>query len=177
MGESAILAIGDLARETGTKVQTIRWYEEVGVLPPAIRTAGNQRRYDRRHLERLGFVRHARELGFPLAAIRELLALTDHPEASCTAVDSIARRQLQEVRSKITRLQALECEFERMIDSCGQGCIGDCRVIQVLADRSHGHCLSTNHHHPPFLDAADPGGADRRADQVITSARGAQSRT
>jgi DNA-binding transcriptional MerR regulator len=177
MVENRMLAIGDLARETGTKVQTIRWYEEVGVLPPAIRTAGNQRRYDRRHLERLGFVRHARELGFPLAAIRELLALADHPEASCTAADSIARRQLQEVRSKIARLQALEREFERMIDSCGQGCIGDCRVIEVLADRSHGHCLSTDHHHPRALDAAGADGADRRVDQMLTPARGARSRT
>ena len=177
MAENSMLAIGDLARETRTKVQTIRWYEEVGVLSPAIRTAGNQRRYDRRHLERLGFVRHARELGFPLAAIRELLALADHPKASCTAADSIARRQLHEVRSKIARLQALEREFERMIDSCGQGCIGDCRVIEVLADRSHGHCLSTDHHNPRVSDAAGADGADRRVDQVLTPAREARSRT
>ena len=71
--------IGQLAERTGCKVQTIRYYEQIALMPKAARTAGNQRRYGRWHLERLAFVRHSRELGFSLEAIRELLSLVDNP--------------------------------------------------------------------------------------------------
>lgn len=140
------LPIGELARRTGTKVQTIRYYEEIGLLPAPARTAGNQRAYARRHLERLAFVRHARELGFPLPAIREMLALGDDPNQPCHAVDAIARRQLAAVRSRIARLRALEAELERMLARCGgQGRVADCRVIEILADHSHARCLDPTH--------------------------------
>lgn len=142
------LPIGELARRTGTKVQTIRYYEEIGLLPPPARTAGNQRAYGRRHLDRLAFVRHARELGFPLPAIRELLALADDPERPCDAADEIAQRQLAAVRSRIVRLQALEAELDRMLARCEGGRIADCRVIEVLADQSHAHCLDPSHGGP-----------------------------
>ena len=92
------LTIGQLASQTGCKVQTIRYYEQIALMPEAARTAGNQRRYYRWHLERLAFIRHSRELGFPLDAIRELLSLADNPERSCEAADRIARRQLEQVR-------------------------------------------------------------------------------
>src|SRR5690606_16708953 len=79
--------IGDLAQQTGCKVQTIRYYEEIGLMPEPARTAGNQRRYSQKHGDRLAFIRHSRELGFPLDAIRELLSLADHPEQSCGSAD------------------------------------------------------------------------------------------
>lgn len=139
------LPIGELARRTGTKVQTVRYYEAIGLLPAPARTAGNQRAYGRAHLERLAFVRHARELGFPLPAIRELLALGDDPDQPCQAVDAIARRQLSAVRSRMARLQALEAELERMLAQCGQGRVADCHVIEVLADHSHARCLDPSH--------------------------------
>ena len=84
--------IGDLARETGCKVQTIRYYEEIGLMPEPARTAGNQRRYGQRHVDRLAFIRHSRELGFPLDAIRELFSLADHPSSPVRPRDLIARR-------------------------------------------------------------------------------------
>jgi DNA-binding transcriptional MerR regulator len=90
------IGIGDLARTTGCKVQTIRYYEEIGLMPEPARTAGNQRRYDQRHVDRLAFIRHSRELGFSLEAIRELLSLSDRPEQPCDAVDQLARRQLEQ---------------------------------------------------------------------------------
>ena len=134
------LPIGTLARQTATKVQTIRYYEQVGLLTPPARTEGNQRRYSTRDAERLAFIRHARELGFSLDMIRELLALTDNPECSCAVADELAARHLNEVRSRILRLRALETELERMVRECSQGQVANCRVIEVLAD--HRHCLT-----------------------------------
>lgn len=135
--------IGRLGRETGCKVPTIRYYEQIGLLPPAARTAGNHRVYGRRHRERLGFIRHCRELGFPLEAVRELLGMMDRPEQSCAAADALAQRQLVQVRSRIARLQAMEEELERMVEDCAGGKVCDCRIVEVLGD--HALCLHDHH--------------------------------
>lgn len=137
------LTIGLLAGRTGCKVQTIRYYEQIGLMPEPLRTAGNQRRYGPQHLERLAFIRHSRELGFPLDTIRKLLSLSDDPGQSCDAADRIARAQLGQVESRIARLRALKAELKRMIVQCQGGKIADCRVIEVLAD--HTHCLARHH--------------------------------
>lgn len=135
--------IGRLARETGCKVQTIRYYEEIGVMPAPNRTEGNQRRYGPRHMERLAFIRHSRQLGFPLEAIRQLLSLADSPDQPCETADWIARTQLREVESRIVRLQALKTELHRMVEQCEGGQVADCRVIEVLRD--HANCLYEDH--------------------------------
>lgn len=150
-------SIGQLAGQTGSKVQTIRYYEQIGLMPEPLRTVGNQRRYGPKHLERLAFIRHSRELGFPLGAIRELLSLADVPDRSCAAADAIAHRQLEAVERRIKRLQALKVELKRMIGQCQGGTICDCHVIEVLADATHGHCQSDRHGMPdpdrPLVDA------------------------
>lgn len=138
-------SIGDLAARGGTKVETIRYYEKVGLMPQAARTAGNHRAYTRAHADRLAFIRHSRELGFPLDSIRALLALSDDPDRPCTQVDVIARTHLGEVRRRIDRLQALEAELARMVEACGCGRVAECRVIGVLADHTHAHCLTPDH--------------------------------
>ncbi len=125
--------IGRLAARAGCKVQTIRYYEQIGLLPPPARTAGNHRIYERSHLERLAFIRHARELGFTLDAVRELLALSDDPERPCEEVDRIARAHLREVKCRIARLSGLEAELERMVVSCSGGRVAECRVVEALA--------------------------------------------
>jgi Cu(I)-responsive transcriptional regulator len=130
------IGIGDLARRTGCKVQTIRYYEEIGLMPAPSRTAGNQRRYDERHVDRLAFIRHSRELGFSLPAIRELLSLSDRPEQPCDAVDQLARRQLEQVEQRMARLATLKSELERMIQQCAGGRVRDCRIIEALSDRT-----------------------------------------
>lgn len=127
------LTIGELAVQTSCKIQTIRYYEQVGLMPKPARTTGNQRRFGRKHLERLAFIRHSRELGFPLDAIRELMRLADSPDRSCEVVDRIAKRQLQQVENRITRLEALKDELKRMIRQCRGGRVADCRIIQALA--------------------------------------------
>jgi len=138
-------SIGDLARAEGCKVQTIRHYEQVGLMPPPPRTAGNQRRYGPAHLARLGFIRHGRELGFSLPAIREMLALSDDPERPCEEVDAVARDQLADVEKRIGRLEGLRGELRRMIRDCEGGKVGDCRILEVLSDHSHRHCLADRH--------------------------------
>lgn len=135
-----MLSIGTLAKRTGTKVQTIRYYEQIGLLPEPGRTAGGQRRYGDAELDRLAFVRHARQLGFSLEAIRELLDLSDHPDQSCHDADSIARRQLKQVEQRIARLDALRTELRRMIHECSGGNTADCKVLEVLRD--HSECLT-----------------------------------
>lgn len=143
------LTIGDLSRRTGCKVQTIRYYEQIGLLPEPERSSGNQRLYSPMHSDRLAFVRHARELGFPLDSIRELLSLADHPSQSCEAADSIARSQLSLVETRIARLKSLKRELERMVEQCQGGKVAECRVIEVLAD--HSQCLSDAHEKPGSL--------------------------
>tara|TARA_R110002110_G_scaffold3665_2_gene18931 strand:+ start:7456 stop:7896 length:441 start_codon:yes stop_codon:yes gene_type:complete len=138
--EIAMLTIGTLARRTGTKVQTIRYYEQIGLMPEPGRTAGGQRRYGEADLDRLAFVRHARQLGFTLEAIRELLDLSDHPGKSCQEADQIARRQLRQVELRMARLEALRTELERMVHECSGGNTADCRVLEVLRD--HSECLT-----------------------------------
>jgi len=138
--------IGALARRTGTKVQTVRYYEQIGLLPEPERSTGGQRRYDKAALDRLAFIRHAREMGFTLGMVRELLDLSDDPARSCEAADAIARRHLDDVNAKLRRLVALKSELERMIGQCRGDRIADCRVIEVLAD--HRECLTRRHTDP-----------------------------
>jgi DNA-binding transcriptional MerR regulator len=141
-----MLTIGKLGAAAGVKVPTIRYYEQIGLLPEADRSAGNQRLYGQATLDRLAFIRHARDLGFRLEAIRDLLSLSDRPDQSCAAADTIARAQLAEVESRIVRLTALKAELERMVVQCSGGRIANCRVIEVLGD--HSLCATDNHHHP-----------------------------
>lgn len=131
-------AIGDLSKRTGVKVPTIRYYEQMGLLDAPERSEGNQRRYERTHLERLAFVRHARDLGLTIDAIRELITLSQHRQAPCTDADRIAADHLATVRDKIARLKKLEHELERIVSHCDGHSIEDCYVIRALSD--HGLC-------------------------------------
>ncbi|GLQ55034.1 MerR family transcriptional regulator [Devosia nitrariae] len=127
------LTIGDLAKATGTKVETIRYYERIGLLPEPGRTGSNYRSYDEEHLGRLSFVRRARDLGFSLDQVRELLGLADQTDRSCEAVDAIARQHLTEVERKIVDLTALRDELAEVIERCNHGTVAECRIIAALA--------------------------------------------
>ena len=136
-------SIGAIARDSNCKVQTIRYYEEIGLLPEPQRTQGNQRVYSHLHFDRLRFIRHSRELGFSLDHIRQVLKLSDGAENSCAKIDRIAKDHLNEVESKIRRLQSLKKELKRMISECAGNRISDCRIVKVLSD--HDLCLTSNH--------------------------------
>lgn len=132
--------IGELSRQTTVKVPTIRYYEQIGLLPEAPRTEGNRRLYGQSEVERLNFIRHSRELGFEIEDIRELLAMAAQPQSSCHQIDSIANNHLIEIDRRIASLTALKAELSRMVDECGHGRVCDCRIIEALAD--HSHCRS-----------------------------------
>lgn len=138
-----MISIGAAARETGIKVPTIRYYEEVGLLTAPERTGSNRRTYDAATVRRLRFIRHARELGFSVEAIRQLLDLSDQPDLSCQQVDIIARSHLAEIDEKIARLTSLRVEVQRMVEEGEHGRVAECRVIEVLGD--HGACLHETH--------------------------------
>lgn len=133
------VAIGEAARYSGVKVPTIRYYEQIGLLPAPLRTEGNRRLYDAPDLRRLAFIRHARELGFEIDAIRGLLVLQDNPDEPCVSADAIARQRLAEVDRRIASLMALRTELERMVTECACGRVAECRVIETLADSTHRH--------------------------------------
>jgi DNA-binding transcriptional MerR regulator len=130
------LTIGDLAARSGTKVQTVRYYEQVGILPKPGRSAGNHRLYGQRDLDRLVFVRRGRELGFSLEDMRRLMSLADRADLSCDEADAIASAHLEEVREKIAQLRSLEEELGRMVSQCRHGTVSDCRVIEALSARN-----------------------------------------
>ena len=135
-----MLTIGALSDQTGVKIPTIRYYEQVGLLNEPQRSAGNQRRYLKQDLERLLFIRHARDLGFSIEAITELIALSGHPGRPCTDATRIACQQLDEVRTKLTRLTRLESDLERIATGCTAGTAQDCYVLASLSD--HGLCAA-----------------------------------
>lgn len=130
------LTIGYLSLETGVKITTIRFYESIGLLKPAARTDANRRTFGNLDIQRLKFIKHARELGFETDAIRDLLKLQDDPMQSCSAADEIARTHLSEVTRRIASLNALKKELTRMINGCAHGQVSKCCVIEILADHS-----------------------------------------
>ena len=135
-----MFSIGELSKRTKVKIPTIRYYETMGLLLASGRTEGNQRRYDVAGLERLSFIKHARDLGFTIEAISSLIKLQEHPDRSCRTASDIAQAQLTQVRAKIKKLRSLENELVRISAGCnGQGISEDCYVLASLAD--HGLCV------------------------------------
>lgn len=136
MPRTSFLKIGALSEATGTKVETIRYYEQIGLLPAPRRTTGNYRAYDQSHLQRLAFIRRGRDLGFSIEQIRKLLELADRKDHACIDVDEIANEHLAEVEWKIASLQALGQELRSLIAQCRRGTIADCRIIEALSPAS-----------------------------------------
>jgi Cu(I)-responsive transcriptional regulator len=129
-----MLTIGELAKATDTKVVTVRYYEQAGLLPPPPRTSGNYRSYGADHLHRLRFIRRCRDLGFTLGQVRDLLCLSSQEDQACCEVDQITAAHLTEIELKIADLTRLADELRRISSQCqGTGRIADCRIIEALA--------------------------------------------
>src|SRR3546814_4738304 len=129
-----MITIGTLSKRTGVNIETIRYYERIKLIPAPSRTESGRRLYGAEDIRRLTFIRHARDLGFDIAAIKTLLALQEMPDASCQEVTQIAADQLEAVESRIRRLLRLRTELTRMILECDNGKVATCRIIEVLAD-------------------------------------------
>jgi len=130
---TANYTIGQLAKATDTKAVTVRYYEQLGLLPSAGRTPSGYRVYTHSERDRLLFIRRARSLGFTLDDVRELLGFADQRDASCAAVDAKVDEQLHQVRTRIRDLMALETELEKLIACCQGGVIEQCRIIDALS--------------------------------------------
>lgn len=126
------LMIGDLGKATNTKVETVRYYERIGLLPAPARSAGNYWTYGVAELGRLSFIRRARDLGFSLDQVRALLGLSDDRTCDCAGIDRIANEHLREVDRKLADLTALRRELKAVIDSCDGGTVAECRIIEAL---------------------------------------------
>jgi DNA-binding transcriptional MerR regulator len=137
------MSIKQAAHESGVKVPTIRYYEQIGLLAAPERDRSNRRVFLPGDLRRLAFIRHARELGFEIEAIRTLLDLQDRPEQPCATADAIAQARLADVNQRIRSLIALRTELETMVEGCRHGHVSECRVIEVLAD--HAECVHDRH--------------------------------
>ncbi len=125
--------IGQLARLTGVKAVTIRYYEKADLLPAARRTASGYRLYSSVERDRLRFIRRCRHLGLGLDDVKALLRLSDEREAPCHQVDDIIHQQREHVRDRIRDLQALEQELDRLEGACRAETIGECKIIESLS--------------------------------------------
>jgi Cu(I)-responsive transcriptional regulator len=125
--------IGTLGKLTGVNIETIRYYERIGLLPKPARNSGNYRVYGDTHVRRLTFIRKVRDLGFPIEAVRRMLALSDQPDRPCGEVDSLVVEQMREVERKIADLEILRVELDRLAHQCRGGLVSDCRIIEALS--------------------------------------------
>lgn len=131
------LTIGQLAAQTGVTPEAIRYYEREGVVPQALRRgAGRYRRYSQADAERLSFIKHARDLGFSLDDVRELLSLAEDPARVCSDVDALARAHLERVEAKLVQLRALRSELEHLVAECRGGrSVAECQILRALGAR------------------------------------------
>ena len=128
-----MMKIGEIARATGLKVETVRFYEAEGLIAPPERTGGNYRFYNRAHLNRLSFIKRSRDLGFTLDQVKELLRLADNRQGACVEVDMIAGHHVAAIDRKLADLTALRTELVRSLQCCEGTTIAECRIIEVLS--------------------------------------------
>lgn len=137
-------SIGELSKRCGVKVVTIRYYEQNGLMPEPRRSPSGQRRYTDLHIQRLGFIRHARELGFAPEAVQDLLNLADHPTAPCDNAHNLAQKHLDDIENRIADLERLRDELQIM-SKCHEQDAGHCKILEAIGDFDHGHCQHEQH--------------------------------
>lgn len=129
------MLIGEASKQSGCHIETIRYYERIDMLPSPPRSEGGYRRYDERHVEQLRFIHHARQLGFSLGDIRELLSLRVQPELPCDTVDNITQKHLSSIQNRIASLLSLADELQRMASSCSGSHVTECRILKSLGQK------------------------------------------
>jgi MerR family mercuric resistance operon transcriptional regulator len=152
---SARRGIGALSERTGCNIETIRYYERIGLMPPATRSEGGHRLYGEAQARRLGFIRRTRQLGFTLDEVRTLLRLVDGGRYTCAQVKRITVHHLDDVRRKIADLRTIERALREMAAQCDGGTVPRCAVIEALFDEASG-------------TAARPPGGNPQAPKALT---------
>ena len=138
------ITIGALAAQTDCNVATVRYYEEIGLLPKASRGPGGHRVYRDADLRRLTFIRRCRDFQFPIEQVRELVNLIANPERDCTAAKELAEDHLVVVRKKLVELHALEKSLAEFAESCSTQCAGGptsrCVILEDLSAATSSCC-------------------------------------
>ena len=126
------MRIGQAARSSGCHLETIRYYERIGLLTKPQRQVNGYRRYSDAEVARLKFIARSRDLGFSLDEVRNLVRLAEAKDRSCEEVDRLAREQLLKVEGRIGELQAIARELTRTIEACAKKSCGDCAILDAL---------------------------------------------
>ena len=127
-----MITIGGLSKQTGCHIETIRYYERIGILSKPPRTEGGHRLYEREQIKRLVFVRRSRELGFSLEEIRTLLRLVDGKRYTCREVKAVTEQHLEDVGKKISDLRKLQRTLNGISSQCDGGLVPECPIIDAL---------------------------------------------
>ena len=130
--EHQILGIGEMSQQTGVKIETIRYFEKIGMMPVPNRSEGGNRQYSPEDLQRLFFINRCREIGFRQTEIKTLLSMVDNKEVTCAEVHSITTEHIADIRLKIRDLRKLEKVLTQMADECSRGDVPDCPIVETL---------------------------------------------
>ena len=133
---AAMLSRGELAKRTDCNIETVRFYERIGVMPEPMRTEGGRRQYTQEHVDRLSFIRRSRELGFSLNEVRDLLRFVDEGDLTCADVKAMTMAHLADVQRKIADLKTLERVLKQIASKCDDDHVPDCPIIEALIARS-----------------------------------------
>ncbi|MDF0749707.1 Cd(II)/Pb(II)-responsive transcriptional regulator [Marinobacter sp. 71-i] len=151
------MKIGEISKATGIPVETIRYYEKIGLVPEPERQASGYRHYRQSHLDRLLFIKRCRNLDMAQDEIRELIRLADQPDADCSEVDALLARHLNHVRERLRELANLEDTLQQLQKACSEGrTVSECGILGGLAAEpveepsagGHNHVPGTHHHTP-----------------------------
>ena len=130
--QKTLITIGKLSEKTGVNIETVRYYEKIGLIPKPSRSEGGNRLYNVEQLKRLAFIKRCRELGFPLVTIRGFLKLVDEKNFTCAEIADISQHHLEDIRAKIRDLKKIESHMKDMLSQCNKNNMPDCAFIDIL---------------------------------------------
>lgn len=163
------MRIGELSQATGVDIQTVRYYEKAGLLPPPSREANGYRAYGPAHLERLAFIRHCRALDMPLAGVQRLLEFVARPDADCGDVNHLIDEQLARMRARLESMRALEKRLTALRAQCGEHhAARECGILYELVAAAHGEACAC---HNPGVETAAPGSTRGGQPRIVTGQR------
>lgn len=142
------MRVGELAESTGVAIETVRYYEKSGLLPPPMREANGYRSYGKMHLERLAFIRHCRALDMPLADVMRLLNYLDRPATDCGDINVLVDEQLARVRARLKSMRALEKQLAALRKQCTEPhTTNECGILHELVLAAHGEACACHAAH------------------------------
>lgn len=130
--QKTLITIGKLSEKTGVNIETVRYYEKIGLIPKPHRSEGGNRLYNGEQVKRLAFIKRCRELGFPLDTVREFLKLVDEKSYTCAEIADISQQHLEDIRKKIRDLKKMESHMKNMLSQCKKDKTPDCAFIDIL---------------------------------------------